>query len=119
MSVPQRTWDQAVAAVSLIEEACLRALLEDLAHSDATNGMSVEEITHRIGLSTWLGLRIGALVVEKVLQNLSGAGKAELVAQTPTGSRWTIAESEAAIRPIPAPSEPMQRQRCPMRNRRK
>ena len=107
MTAPQSIGDKTVAAVSLIEEACLSVLLEDLARSDATNGMSVEEITRRVGLTVWLGPRIGALVVEKVLQNLSGAGKAEPVAQTPTGSRWTIAESEATIRPTPASPEPM------------
>ena len=107
MTAPHKISDKTVAAVSLIEEACLRVLLEDLARSDATDGMSVEEITRRIGLAVWLGPRIGALVVEKVLHNLSGGGKAEPVAQTLTGSTWTITESEAAIRPTPAPPGPV------------
>ena len=106
MTVPQSIGDKTVAAVSLIEEACLSVLLEDLARRDNADGMCVEEITRRIGLAVWLGMRIGTLVVEKVLLNLSGTGKAELVAETLTGSTWTIADSEAAIRPTPASPEP-------------
>ncbi len=107
MTAPQSIGDKTVAAVSLIEEACLIVLLEDWTRRDNADGVCVEEITRRIGLAVWLGLRISTLVVEKVLQNLSGAGKAELVAETLTGSTWTIAESEATIRPMPASPEPM------------
>ena len=98
--------DKTVAAVSLIEEGCLGVLLEDLAQRGDTDGMSTEEIAERIGLNSWLGRQVGTLVVEKVLLNLSRAGKVEPVPTTLVGARWTIAESEATIRPTPTSRAP-------------
>ena len=81
MIAPQSIEDKTVTAVSLIEEACLSVLLEDWDRRDNANGIYVEEITHRIGLTVWSGPCIGALAVEnalaveKVLLNLKRSGQ--------------------------------------------
>ena len=87
-----------IQAVSLIEEACLQALLEAHVPGQVRSGLTTYEITARTGLATWLTFRISAAVVERVLENLHFAGRVECSLGFREGQRWRITDAEASIR---------------------
>lgn len=95
--------DRTVNAISLIEEICLAALLDDLAHGRSAGGLSPEEIAVGVGLARWLGPAMASALVERILLNLSAAGKTRRSSTTDGAQRWTITADEASIRrPPPA-----------------
>ena len=105
-----RNWpaaDQAVQAVSLIEEITLNILLDEREHGSRAGCFSTEVVAARSGLEHWLGVPVSEAVVERVLLNLLEAGKVKRCTDVPLSpDRWRIAESEAMIRPPSARSIP-------------
>ena len=92
---------QTIQAVSLIEEACLQALLDVHVPGQMRSRLTTYEITARTGLATWLTFRISVAVVERVLENLHLAGRVECSRGSRNGRRWRITDAEASIRQPP------------------